>query len=364
MNPKAPLDKLTLIQLYTKYLTNEELKNILYAFDLPVSGTKDKLLELIEKKVLNSISPDDAIEIINNEILKDICRDYDLPVGGNKIDLVDRILDNVLIKKARKKEERSKDNKTSEKKPLSGNNDTQLREWLDAEFDQIEIKDACSRLDLSTKGNKDQLLDRLLESTKNSPKRTLAAWDYYTLKNKAEDLGIPTRRSKKEQIEEFLKAFFGESFIVTESKPIDEKITVSSNPIVNNIIKKSFDQTSFNNLVKMIVSWTPSNSYPHESGYEGELATWLKAKGYDTRQQTGDSLADILVDGVYPIEIKKEPKLGDYDRTVGQIQRHCLAYGSIIVVMCNVKYSDQFDDFGTRVKLALRDYPHIIIKKG
>ena len=175
----------------------------------------------------------------------------DLPIGGKKDDLVSRILDNIIALPEKTKKANPKVVGQRAIIKSSGNEESQLRKWLDTEFDQSEIKDACSRLDLSTRGDKDQLLDMLLEQTKDSPKRTLGAWDYYTLNSKAEDLGIPTRRSKKEQIEEFLKAFFGESMKPEEPKQAMSKAAVVETVPINNVLKRSLTKTN-------MISWSKS----------------------------------------------------------------------------------------------------------
>lgn len=69
-------------------LIKDELKEICDQLDLPVSGNKEKLIELILKKfsgfkkILNYLSKDS---------LKEVCYRLDLTVGGNKDELIDKI---------------------------------------------------------------------------------------------------------------------------------------------------------------------------------------------------------------------------------------------------------------------------------
>jgi len=61
--------------------------------------------------------------------------------------------------------------------------------------------------------------------------------------------------------------------------------------------------------------------------------------------ETGETMADIMVNDMFPIEVKKNPTLSAYDRLMGQLIRHHRAKGYAIAVVCDVRRLEQFEDF-------------------
>jgi len=52
-----------------------------------------------------------------------------------------------------------------------------------------------------------------------------------------------------------------------------------------------------------------------------------------------------LINGKYPIEVKKDPSQSEYDRLLGQMLRHNKVFGSAIAVVTNVSSEDRFKRF-------------------
>ena len=46
-----------------------------------------------------------------------------------------------------------------------------------------------------------------------------------------------------------------------------------------------------------------------------------------------ENYTDLLLNKKYPIEIKRDPTLSEYDRLLGQMLRHNKQYGSAIAVV-------------------------------
>ena len=49
-----------------------------------------------------------------------------------------------------------------------------------------------------------------------------------------------------------------------------------------------------------------------------------------------------------PLELKKNPNRGEFDRLSGQIQRHIEEYGKLIIVVCQLETRDLFNEYKNR----------------
>ena len=379
--PKLDGRSMKLFELVKDRITRDELQTILGNLKLPISGNKEELLV----RLLQSSSTwnvEDILSLFSREVLASMSTTIGLPPKKAKRDMIDAIAQKEfgITPKERKVEkddskrlkrislEEEAISQKTPKRPIIreterviGEREVLLWEILDRDVNKDAIKSALSKLDEPISGNKDELVERLLEATDYDPRTLLTTLDGFSLNDIAERNEIKKRRSKEDQINELMQALFG--------APKLEKFVV---PKIANHYLPELQQTessiqgkevTFNGLIELINQWTPSNSYPHESGYQGELATWLTAKGLKTRQRKGDTEVDILVNDEFPIEMKKEPRLGEYDRALGQIIRHYDSYGCIILVVCDIKRKDQFEDFEDRVHRKLVDTRHVVIKK-
>jgi hypothetical protein len=100
----------------------------------------------------------------------------------------------------------------------------------------------------------------------------------------------------------------------------------------------------FAEIVHRISTWTPDRKRIVEEGYKIELRKYLE-QFYDIEEEAGDTNTDLLVNKKYPIEIKKDPTLSEYDRLLGQIIRHNKQYGSAIAIVTSLSSQDRFIRF-------------------
>ena len=77
----------------------------------------------------------------------------------------------------------------------------------------------------------------------------------------------------------------------------------------------------------------------------------------------GATNADILVNGKFPLELKKNPSQQSYYKLMGQLIAHRSAHGSAIAVVCDVKRQQAFDEFRAQIETHISDGSIIIIKK-
>ena len=148
-----------------------------------------------------------------------------------------------------------------------------------------------------------------------------------------------------------------EKIVENDASPVKEKKPLFSIPKFENRLSE------FYKLVETVEDWTPRKRYSSEDGYRADLCGFIEGKGFKTRMEEGESHPDILVNDSIPIEMKKDPKSGDYDRAVGQVIRHYNAHGSVIVVICDVKKRDQFEDFSANILLSIPKEKIRILKK-
>jgi len=100
----------------------------------------------------------------------------------------------------------------------------------------------------------------------------------------------------------------------------------------------------FYEIVDKITAWTPDRKRVLEEGYKIELRKYLE-KYFDVEEEVGETNTDLLLNKKYPIEIKKDPTLSEYDRLLGQMIRHNKQYGSAIAVVTSLSSQDRFIKF-------------------
>lgn len=115
----------------------------------------------------------------------------------------------------------------------------------------------------------------------------------------------------------------------------------------------------------IIHKWVPDRRYSTEEGYQAELSSLLKHKhGFKTQNEVGTTQIDILVNDTIPIELKKNPKRGDFDRLSGQIIRNINAYGTLIVVICQLETQELFMEYKNSLKNRYSSEELIFIVKS
>lgn len=101
---------------------------------------------------------------------------------------------------------------------------------------------------------------------------------------------------------------------------------------------------TFNDIMEKIINWTPDRKRVIEEGYKIELRNYLE-RFFDLEEEVGESNPDLLINKKYPIEVKRDPTLSEYDRLLGQMIRHNKLYGSAIAVITNISSEDRFKRF-------------------
>lgn len=359
-------DKLTVYQVYGEYAAKDDLQAILDGLGMASAGNKDDLIRRLAK-ALEGKAPSEALGYLNKEVLKDVCSDYGLPVGGNKEDLVGRLIAGVVI-------EGLPIDVASNAEPSSP--EDILRDMLLKDVVKDDVQSALTKLDLQISGSKDELVSRLLGATGGAPRPTLALFDALCLNDIADRRRLPRRRSRSDQIDEIMVAMFGEErerggagLELAKVQPRAVAAISNSEPVESIVIRSKQDvgpvagHLRFQALVREIEDWTPQIRHPTEDGYRASLNGYLQGKGYSTKMESGESLADILVNDEIPIEMKKNPIKSSYNAAIGQLLQHCKAHGSVIIVICDPKRLDDFDEFSRDVKENLYRWPIAIIKK-
>lgn len=197
-----------------------------------------------------------------------------------------------------------------------------------AYLDKDELKFICEDLDLKKTGTKNELAERVFDEI-------WTGWtkDYYIkeMRRVADNQGWSEKKWN-----EFVEPSH-------EEEEVEEHIEA---PKRKRVPKEKGKEEEFSELVSAIERWIPKKRHRNEEGYQMDLETYLEYKcGYQVRLESGETMADIMVNGMFPIEMKKNPTLSGYDRLTGQLTRHHRAKGYTIAVICDVKRLEQFEDF-------------------
>ncbi|MEE9173628.1 MAG: SAP domain-containing protein [Thermoplasmata archaeon] len=104
--PRAKPDETALATLLNTFFLKDDLQSLLEDANLPVSGTKDELIDRLLEEA--DYSPEELLNYHYKDDLKEFCEDLDLPVSGRKDELVDRLIEFLLgieIEEAEEEEE-------------------------------------------------------------------------------------------------------------------------------------------------------------------------------------------------------------------------------------------------------------------
>lgn len=105
----------------------------------------------------------------------------------------------------------------------------------------------------------------------------------------------------------------------------------------------------FEKLMNDIRLWSPARRRNSEGEYKVELRGYLQSQRYQLNEEYGESTFDLLVGKKYAIEIKKDPKLSDYDRLFGQLARHLQHQLRVVALILDVPSEDNFENFSSLV---------------
>ena len=132
---------------------------------------------------------------------------------------------------------------------------------------------------------------------------------------------------------------------------------------VNDLFEdRSYSESIFQNLIYSINNFQPLRHYNEERFYQIELTGWLKShfpnSFVDIEVQKGYSRPDIIVDNV-AIEIKGPTSKQDLESIYGKCDRYIQDYSSLIVVLFNVKVSeDKYQDWESAIN---QHFPGVVI---
>ena len=113
--------------------------------------------------------------------------------------------------------------------------------------------------------------------------------------------------------------------------------------------KVELKDREFDGIVKDIRLWSPARRRNSEGEYKIELRSHLKSLGHEVNEEFGESNFDLLVNKIYAIEIKKDPKLGEYDRLFGQLARHLQHQLRVVALIFDAPGEDNFNNFSSLV---------------
>jgi hypothetical protein len=232
-----------------------------------------------------------------------------------------------------------------------------------------DLKVVLEKAELTISGTVDELIDRLIEEADWDYMDFLGFFDKGELKEICDEHDLPVSGSRDDLEERILEevievsedelkwmGFVRDDESTTEKPALDvEEVEVRPPAVVGQEIdvSKPLGNGSFDGLVEVIRQWMPNQRYKYEDGYAVDLRSFLQNRGYECRGEAGVSSADIEVDGKFPIEVKKNPTLTQYDRMIGQLVRHCRSKGCAVAVVCDVKRGDLHADFEHNVKHGL-----------
>jgi hypothetical protein len=241
-----------------------------------------------------------------------------------------------------------------------------LNELLKKNFFKDDIKDTLYELNLPVSGNMDELIKRLLKSTKNDPVETLNVFNKEDLQIILENYDLPKSGKKADLIDRIVDKLL--DVPKKKERPVEKKLMKTKERPINQIETPIEGRTpteppGFDALLLDIRNWSPHDRYPSEGEYRLDLYHYLNGKGYRTRMEKGESRTDILVDEKIPIEMKKSPNKQKYRLAFGQIKDHCKAYSSCIAVICDVKKLDEYEDFQEDVRDLLQGFKTDVIRK-
>jgi len=226
-----------------------------------------------------------------------------------------------------------------------------IKQFMNKHLYKEEVQDLAKRLGLDTSGIKDDIINRITsckdfdieEVTRYFYKEQLYSlcWEY--------DLPVS---GSKDKLWQRLVAKLGldkEVLTIEELKQEKEKeiqTTTIKTITEDEIAKEVVIDEELSKLVNIIEQWIPDRRYKGEEGYQVELSSLLKHKhGFKVQNEVGSTQIDILVNDTIPIELKKNPKRGDFDRLSGQIIRNIDAYGKLIVVVCQLETKELFLEY-------------------
>lgn len=138
-------------------------------------------------------------------------------------------------------------------------------------------------------------------------------------------------------------------------------ITTLGREVVNDSLrfKSTFpisdnERISLESVGEVVNKWIPRHKRRSEETYKAELAEYLRGNGFPkTTEERGESLCDVLVDRVVPIELKIDPNKAELDRLSGQLLDMKKEYGCAIGCIIGAsRKGDLMERFSERYEKA------------
>ncbi len=336
--------KLTIKTFMNQICSKEDLQEFADGYDLKRSGTKSELIERLTSQP--DFELDDVQGAFYQEELQEICRNRDLLVSGTKEVLWARIVEDFNVAESTPK---GPTRPTGEKRTLI----------------------------LATTGRqrRPRTITKAQLSTLQEETRQGNATLYEIETHSADEAREIITQGGLWKVPYGNGLIFSNAQSITEinladvETPTNPPIPAPQEPIISPtpIVEPSESEKTQEAVINAIKEWIPSIRYPKEVGYQAELSNILEHKyHFFIEREAGPSLADILVDGKLPIELKKNPKLTDLDRLSGQVDRHIENYQTCIVVICDPGARDQLLKSQRRIesRYAASDGEVIFIHKS
>lgn len=129
----------------------------------------------------------------------------------------------------------------------------------------------------------------------------------------------------------------------------DKVLDYIAKSVARSTVRREVKDREFDRIVSDIRLWSPARRRNSEGEYKIELRSHLKSLGYVVNEEFGESNFDLLISKNYVIEIKKDPKLGEYDRLFGQLARHLQHQLRVIALIFDAPGEDNFNNFSSLV---------------
>lgn len=118
------------------------------------------------------------------------------------------------------------------------------------------------------------------------------------------------------------------------------------------------DHQTFNEVVDLVESWIPEEAYGHEREFQSELQDFLdhqlneaqsgggiaaldgKSRDLPVSTERGKSRADVVVDDIVGIELKRDLTNSQRKKLDGQIKDYLREYPYVIVCACGIQDTD------------------------
>lgn len=206
------------------------------------------------------------------------------------------------------------------------------------------LVDVCDEFNINSRGKKEVLVNRLIDHIGDDVGKVeqllYDGYDVDELKYLLRKFNLPVSGKKAELVERIK-----DNLSISEEQIVPSREVALQRVAIKSERKDKLQEDYLLRLLKAIEEWVPRKRVGYEEAYQVDLTYYLEKCGFKTRMEKGEDLFDIIVDDIYPIELKKSPGRSEYDRLIGQISQDVRSAGQAIVVICDVKRHEEFMDF-------------------